>query len=137
MKRPLIWIYNPVVAEICDGIPNSGIVYHCVDDFGAVPCFDKTVIAAGEKRLGKVTQLCFATSPLLRDQMREFFPRVVHEPNVCDQAFFETARQQMAEPLALTAVPRPRLLLVGALSEYKVDYSLMHRDNCALFSGIC
>jgi glycosyltransferase involved in cell wall biosynthesis len=125
MKKPLIWTYNPIVAEICDGIPNSGIVYHCVDDLGAAPCIDETIVAVGEERLGKAAELCFATSPLLRDRMCKLFPRVVYEPNVCDQPFFETARQHLAEPSELAAVPRPRLLFVGALSEYKVDYSLM------------
>jgi glycosyltransferase involved in cell wall biosynthesis len=125
MERPLVWTYNPLVAEICDGIPHSGIVYHCVDDLGAVPHIDRKTIAAGEKALGTVAELCFTTSPLLRDRMRKLFPRVVYEPNVSDQPFFETARSGPAEPPELAALPRPRLLFVGALSEYKVDFSLM------------
>jgi glycosyltransferase involved in cell wall biosynthesis len=125
MSRPLIWTYNPVIADLCAAIPNSGIVYHCVDDLGAAPRIDAAIIAAGEKLLGSVAGLCFTTSTLLRDRMQDLFPRVVYEPNVCDQAFFETARFAPSPPPELASIPRPRLLFVGALSEYKVDYDLM------------
>ncbi|MDR1396730.1 MAG: glycosyltransferase [Desulfarculales bacterium] len=125
MPSPLIWTYNPVIADLCASIPNSGIVYHCVDDLGAAPRIDGAVIAAGEKHLGTVSGLCFATSTLLRERMRGLFPRVFYEPNVCDQAFFETARAMPSPPFDLVGIPRPRILFVGALSEYKVDYSLM------------
>jgi glycosyltransferase involved in cell wall biosynthesis len=125
MRRPLIWTYNPVITDLCASIPNSGIVYHCVDNLGAAPRIDGTLIAAGEERLGKMAELCFTTSAPLRERMRNLFPRVVYEPNVCDQAFFETARAAPVPPAELAGIPRPRMLFVGALSEYKVDYSLM------------
>lgn len=125
MRAPLIWTYNPVITELCAAIPNSGIVYHCVDDLGATPRIDTALIANGEKELGTMARLCFTTSALLRDRMRDLFPHVVYEPNVCDQAFFETARTKPAPPPELAAIPHPRILFVGALSEYKVDYALM------------
>ena len=125
MQRPLIWTYNPLIADICANIPNSGIVYHCVDDLGAAPHIDRATIGIGEEALGKMAELCFTTSPLLLDRMQALFPRVVYEPNVCDQAFFETARTALTEPMELAAIPRPRLLFIGALSEYKLDYSLL------------
>lgn len=125
MRRPLIWTYNPVIANICDQIPNSGIVYHCVDDLGAAPHIDRAAVTSGERALGEAASLCFTTSPLLRDRMQTLFPRVVYEPNVCDYAFFETARTKLAEPPELAAIPHPRLVLIGALSEYKLDYALL------------
>lgn len=125
MRAPLIWTYNPIIADLCASIPNSGIVYHCVDDLGAAPRINNSVISAGEKRLGTLAKVCFATSPLLRDRMANLFPRVVYEPNVCDQAFFATARTMPQPPFELTNIPRPRVLFVGALSEYKVDYHLL------------
>jgi glycosyltransferase involved in cell wall biosynthesis len=125
MRLPLIWTYNPVIADICASIPNSGIVYHCVDDLRAAPRIDETLIADGEKQLGAMAALCFTTSTLLRDRMQKLFPRVVYEPNVCDQALFATARAMPSPPDELADIPRPRMLFVGALSEYKVDYLLM------------
>jgi glycosyltransferase involved in cell wall biosynthesis len=57
--------------------------------------------------------------------MSALFSRAVYEPNVCDQALFATAGLPLTEPAELRSIPRPRLLFVGALSEYKVDFSLM------------
>lgn len=126
MKSPLIWTYNPVIADMCAALPHSGIVYHCVDDLSAAPGIDTPVIRAGEEALGRVAALCFTTSRCLRDRMEPLFPRVEYEPNVCEQAFFATAGLT-AEPAELAAIPHPRLLFVGALSEYKVDFRLMER----------
>lgn len=89
MDRPLIWTYNPVAADLCAALPNSGIVYHCVDDLRAAPHIDPGIIARGEEKLGSVARLCFTTSPLLRDRMSSLFPTVVYEPNVSDQAFLK------------------------------------------------
>lgn len=125
MTRPLIWTYNPVIADMCAALPNSGIVYHCVDDLRASPHIDAATIERGEERLGQVASLCFTTSPLLRERMTSLFPTVVYEPNVADLAFFETARMNPREPFELRSIPHPRLLFVGALSEYKVNFRLM------------
>ncbi len=127
MSAPLIWTYSPVTARLCSELPNSGIVYHCVDDLGAAPRIDGAAVAAGEAHLGTVAELCFATSPLLYERMRPLFRRVVYEPNVCDRSFFETAQEPLSLPEDLAGIPEPRVLFVGALSEYKVDYSLMEK----------
>jgi glycosyltransferase involved in cell wall biosynthesis len=123
MRRPLIWTYNPVIADLCAVLPHSGIVYHCVDDLRASPRIDPEIIDAGERRLGEIADLCFATSPALRDRMRKFFSQVVYDPNCCDAAFFETAADPLLEPGELREIPHPRLLFLGALSAYKVDFA--------------
>jgi glycosyltransferase involved in cell wall biosynthesis len=125
MTRPLIWTYNPVIADLCASLPHSGIVYHCVDDLRAAPRIDAAAIEEGEKRLGRAADLCFATSPLLCERMRALFARTAYEPNVCDQAFFATAGQALPLPPELRDIPRPRLLFVGAVSDYKVDFTLL------------
>lgn len=125
MKQPLVWTYNPTIANLCASLPNSGIVYHCVDDLCAAPHIDAEIIAQGEAELGTVAQICFATFPLLYERMLPLFSKVIYEPNVSDQAFFETARMNPREPAELHSIPHPRLLFVGALSDYKVNFSLM------------
>ncbi|MDR2605335.1 MAG: glycosyltransferase, partial [Desulfovibrio sp.] len=125
MERPLIWTYNPVIADLCASLPHSGIVYHCVDDLRAAPHIDPAAIEEGEARLGRAADLCFTTSALLRDRMRTLFTRVAYEPNVCDRDFFATARQPLPVPPELRNIPRPRLLFVGAVSAYKVDFPLL------------
>jgi hypothetical protein len=125
MSRPLIWTYNPLVAELCAALPHSGIIYHCVDDLRAAPHIDGAAIALGEEKLGRAAGLCFVTSRPLFERMQKIFPKVIYEPNVCEQAFFATAGQGLPEPEELRALPRPRLLFVGALSAYKVDFPLL------------
>jgi hypothetical protein len=65
MEQPLIWTYNPVIADLCAALPRCGLVYHCVDDLAAVPRIDVAVIREGERRLGGIADVCFTTSPLL------------------------------------------------------------------------
>ena len=127
MHRPLIWTYNPIIADLCKSLPHSKIVYHCVDDLRAAPHVDGTAIEQSERETAAITDLCFVTAPKLEERMSSMFKRVVHEPNVCDFAHFSSARKPQPEPEELKAIPRPRLLFVGALSEYKVDFSLMEK----------
>lgn len=125
MERPLIWTYNPVIADLCVTLPNCGIIYHCVDDLKAAPRIDATTVEKAEEKLGAVADLCFVTSPHLVAQMEPLFPKVIYEPNVCDPAFFTVNNVDIPEPLELRDIPHPRLLFVGALSDYKVDFRLM------------
>jgi glycosyltransferase involved in cell wall biosynthesis len=125
MKRPLIWTYNPVIADLCASLPHSGIVYHCVDDLRAAPRIDAAAIEDGERKLGRVADICFTVSSLLRDRMSGIFRKVIYDPNVCDQQFFATAALPLPEPPEVRDIPHPRLLFVGALSSYKVDFALM------------
>jgi len=125
VKRPIIWTYNPTLSSLLKGIPNECIVYHCVDRLQASPHISATVIDEGEKQLSRISSLCFATSEALHDDMKRLFPRVVYEPNVCDRDLFEMARQPLPEPQEMASIPHPRILFVGALSDYKVDYELL------------
>jgi glycosyltransferase involved in cell wall biosynthesis len=125
MHRPLLWTYHPLIEYLCTSLDRCGLVYHCVDDLGAAPYIDAAVIRQGERSLAALADLCFVTSPLLRERMSGLFSKVIYEPNACDQNLFATAGQPLAEPEELRCIPRPRLLFVGALSAYKVDFPLM------------
>lgn len=126
MRRPLVWTYNPTVCRLIDALPHAGVVYHCVDDLGASPGIDAEAIRRGEHELGRRAGLCFATSRPLEKRMRKIFPEVVYEPNGCDSAFFGTTGMAARVPApALDAIAHPRLLFVGALSDYKVDFALL------------
>jgi glycosyltransferase involved in cell wall biosynthesis len=126
IKHPLIWTYNPVIADLCAQLPNCGIVYHCVDDLRAAPRIEAQAIEEGEKRLSNIAKLCFTTSPLLQARMKGLFKQSFYEPNVCDYTLFSSARHR-EEPKDLANIPHPRLLFVGALSDYKVDFALIQK----------
>lgn len=126
MKKPLLWTYNPLTAKLCSKLPRRGVVYHCVDDLGASPRIDPDAIRNGEKELAKVADICFTTSPVLQERMQQLFRNSIYEPNVCEYDVFRAATaRELPEPEELKDIPHPRLLFVGALSEYKVDFSLI------------
>lgn len=126
MKEPLLWTYNPLLSELCMALPHKGIVYHCVDDLGASPHINETTIRDGEKELSKQADICFTTSPELQERMSVLFSNCIYESNVCDYELFHSAvTETYPEPEALKAIPHPRLVFVGALSEYKVNFKLI------------
>ncbi len=125
MRRPLVWLYNPLPADLGVGVGARGLVYHCVDDLAAVPGIDGRTIRQAERRLADVADICFVTSPRLRDTVGTLFKRVAYEPNVCDYDFFRTARLGLSEPGDIRSIPHPRLIFVGALSGFKLDVRLI------------
>ncbi len=126
IKMPVIWTYNPLLFEVCAELPSAGIVYHCVDDLGAAPHIHPQSIYDGEMQLGKIADLCFTTSAALQERMQALFSQCVCEPNVCDYDLFHTAvTEPLEEPEELRFIPHPRLIFIGALSEYKVDFDLI------------
>lgn len=126
MQTPLFWTYNPLLSDLCSSLPHCGVVYHCVDDLRAAPRIDNTAIAEGEQALSRVADICFTTSPALQSRMEKIFRQSVYEPNVCDYELFRSAvLQNIPEPPELEHIPHPRLLFVGALSEYKVNFDLI------------
>ena len=127
INSPIIITYTPVVSELCTRLRNNGIVYHCVDDLGATPGINALTIRQEEKRLAEIADCCFVTSRNLQKMLSPIFRHVEYEPNVCDIALFQQARQHLAEPMDMHAIPRPRLIFIGALSQYKVDFRLMQQ----------
>lgn len=128
MKNPLLWTYNPLLASLCKKLPHSGIVYHCVDDLSAAPRVNAMSILQGERELGEVADLCFTTSPALQQKMEAFFPKAFYEPNVCEYDHFRAATaRELPEPAELAGIPHPRLLFVGAISDYKIDFDLLEK----------
>lgn len=126
MRTPLILTYNPTISSLCASLPHSSVIYHCVDNLCAAPHINSTIISEGERALASVADLCFTTSPLLQERMKLLFARTVYEPNVCDYALFSQARSEcLPEPEAISRIPHPRALFIGALSQYKVDFDLL------------
>lgn len=131
-RRPLVWTYNPLLWELFTRLPRCGLVYHCVDKLKAAPGVDGATIDLAERRLAAMADLCFTTSPALQAHMAGLAKRSIYESNVCDFPHFRQARSPLPEPPELAALPRPRLIFVGALSQYKVDFALMEQVARAL-----
>lgn len=125
-RAPLAWVYNPMAADWLEAVSPAAVLYHCVDDLGAIPGVAAAAIAAAEERLCRRADLVVASSPRLATRLGGLAPGRVHLlPNVVDYDHFARARGAVSLPAELAAIPRPRVGFVGALADYKVDFDLV------------
>jgi glycosyltransferase involved in cell wall biosynthesis len=125
-QSPLLWTYNPLTPRLVDLRTYSQIVYHCVDNIAAQPGMDAMQLATWEERLCRRADLVFVTSRALLESRRPFNPRTIYQPNVVDgQLFTRAAAEGLRTPADCAALASPRLLFVGAISGYKVDFDLL------------
>ena len=102
------------------------LVYHCVDNVGALPGVDGIAFDKAERELLACADQIFATSPALRDRCIAVAPtRTEYFGNVADIDHFAAARQAGSIPADLAAIPRPRLAYIGILSDFKTDFELI------------
>lgn len=124
-EAPLAWVYNPMAVDWLDLLSPSAVLYHCVDELGAIPGVSAETVAAAEERLCRRADLTAATSPRLADRLAGAAEgRICLLPNVVDYDHFAQARSTPA-PAEAAALPRPRIGFVGALADYKVDFELI------------
>lgn len=130
-RSPLLWTYHPFVLEQLvrmrerHGIPLGKLVYHCVDDLSAIPGIDAAAFNAEERRLLAQADAVFTTAQALFEKCRQFNSNVHNFPNVVDFEHFSKAHVAGPIPSELVAIPHPRLIYVGALSDFKVDFALL------------
>jgi hypothetical protein len=124
-SKPLIWTYHPFMLDTVKGLGGSKMVYHCVDDLGAVPMIDSAAVNAAEVELLKACDAVFVTNKNLLDKCRPFNANTHYFPNVVDFEHFSKAHQKGPLPADLAAIPEPRIVYVGVLSDFKVDFKLI------------
>lgn len=129
--QPLIWTYSPASVKVVDYFRKNKIVYHCVDDIAASPGMDAENLNGMEAELAHKSDVVFVTAPALVDKLAPFNDSVFFFNNVADFEHFSTARSGvLVEPKELLSIVHPRVLFIGAISEYKVDFELI--EFCAL-----
>lgn len=126
-KKPLLWTYNPLTLDILDVSFFKFLVYHCVDNIAAQPgMLLSHQIKASESMLCKCSDLVFVTSRALYKKCEPLNIKTVYHTNVVDNEHFSKAVESFQKlPNDLLNIPEPRLLFVGAISAYKVDFSLI------------
>jgi len=140
--RPLIWTYHPFMLEAAEALDPSMIIYHCVDDLGAIPGIDQATFGHAERSLLARADLTFATSHRLQERCAAVAGSRAHYfGNVADVGHFARARHVHDLPPELARIPRPRLGYIGVLSDFKIDFALLetlvsaHRDWHFIFIG--
>ncbi|QCB46336.1 glycosyltransferase [Hydrogenophaga sp. PAMC20947] len=130
-QSPLIWTYHPYVLEVLDLLksrhqqPLGRLVYHCVDDLSAIPGINAEAFSAEERRLLALADATFTTSKTLYAKCNKISERVHNFPNVVDVQHFSRAHDPGDLPSDLSDIPPPRIGYAGALSDFKVDFSLL------------
>ena len=125
-SKPLIWTYHPFMLELLGGVDCGKVVYHCVDDLGAVPMIDSAAVNAAEQKLLKQCDAVFVTNENLLGKCQPFNSNTHFFPNVVDFEHFSKARANGPLPADLAAIPEPRIVYMGVLSDFKVDFKLIY-----------
>ena len=125
-RKSILWTYNPLVRRYINLKYFSAIIYHCVDNISAQPGMDSRLIKTEERKLCEAADHVFVTSPMLYKSLSEWTKCLTYLPNVVDFNHFSTAlTNNLPVPKEYIDVPKPRLLFVGAISSYKVDFDLI------------
>lgn len=126
-KKPLVWTYSPITDEIVDAFPTSMVVYHCVDDLSASPGIDSELIKEKEELLTVKSDIVFTTSQALYERLLKLNKNTYYHNNVCDYKHFVRAKEEtLKKPEELKNITNKKILFIGALSDYKVDFDLIY-----------
>ena len=129
-RSPWLWTYNPLTLRYLQLKGFSLAIYHAVDAVQEQPCMPKALIESEEARLCRSVDQVFTTSPFLAERLSKHTDRICYEANVADRDHFSVALEQRQDPAfvdppELQCIPEPKIGFVGAISSYKLDFSLI------------
>lgn len=124
-EKPLIWTYHPYVGEVLKGVSTGNLIYHCVDDLAAIPGVDAIAFNREEVNLLKKCKAVFTTAAALQEKCLRYNANTYFLPNVVDEIHFGRARSPGKIPSEMEAIPQPRLVYHGVLSDFKVNAELL------------
>lgn len=124
-RDPVVWTYHPYMLDAIATLPRGPLVYHCVDDIAAIPGVDVEAFRNAQQALVGRCEAVFTTAMSLKETCQPFNPNTHFFGNVVDEAHFGEARAEGALPPELAAIPEPRLVYHGVLSDFKVDFPLL------------
>lgn len=112
-------------------------VYHCVDDISAQPGMPKKVIQQEEVKLLKAADIVFTTAITLQQEKSKYNRNTYYFSNVADYDHFHKAvTQEYIRPEDMPDDGKPILGFIGAISSYKLDFSLLTyvADKCPQYN---
>ena len=127
-RSAVLWTYNPLTLLYTNPCLFDALIYHCVDEISAQPGMNKKLIEFQERKLCSLADHVFVTSSSLYSSRSQWTKHITYLPNVVDPDHFSKDRSVSASvPVEFESIPEPRLIFVGALSAYKVDFELIQK----------
>ena len=127
-RSAILWTYNPLSLLYVKPNRFNALIYHCVDEISAQPGMNKKLIQTQERKLCSLADHVFVTSSSLYSSRSRWTKRITYLPNVVDSDHFSKGRLvSTSMPFDFESIPEPRLIFVGALSSYKVDFDLIQK----------
>ena len=129
-RSAILWTYNPLSLLYVKPNLFNGMIYHCVDEISAQPGMNKKLIQAQERKLCSLADHVFVTSSSLYSSRSRWTKHITYLPNVVDSDHFSReylVTSSASIPFEFKTIPEPRLIFVGALSSYKVDFELIQQ----------
>jgi hypothetical protein len=134
-RKTVLWVYNmeiPHLKRYVRGLKHNLLVYDCVDNYAGFPRYNtpkkKLKIQKIENYLAKAADLVFASAPGLYRKHKIANRNTHFTPNVGDyDKFKDTKKHKFKIPADLKEIPEPRVGFIGAVDEYKFDFSLLKK----------
>ena len=128
MRQEWLWTYNPLTTEFFNFSNYQQTIYHCVDEIKAQPGMPVETLESAEKKLASQVDIIFTTSPRLTETRKLWNKNTYYFPNVADYNHFSTARSEQTKiPSDISTIAGPRIGFIGAISGYKVDFTLLRQ----------
>jgi UDP-galactopyranose mutase len=119
------WLYTPMAWPLARSLSPELVVYDCMDELSAFLDAPRQM-REREAELMRSADVVFTGGPSLYRAKRALHPRVRCFPSSVDVRHFRPAREALALPPDLRAIPGPRLGFFGVLDE-RLDLELLEK----------
>ena len=127
-KKEYLWTYNPLTSLYLNIKKFKSSIYHAVDAIEHQPFMPKKHIEKQEIILSKKVDKIFVTSKNIINKLKKHNSNITYFGNVCDYEHFSKALTTHIDniPLDIKCINKPIIGFIGSISEYKLDYKLIH-----------
>ena len=133
-KKEYLWTYNPLTSLYLNIEKFKSSIYHAVDAIEHQPFMPKKHIEKQEIILSKKVDKIFVTSKNIINKLKKHNSNITYFGNVCDYDHFSKALTTNTEniPLDIKCINKPIIGFIGSISEYKLNYKLIHNVASSL-----
>jgi UDP-galactopyranose mutase len=122
-RKPLVWLYTPMMLALSEAFPDAPLVYDCMDDLASF-AFAPPAMRARERELLERAGVVFAGGRSLFEARRERARAVMLFPSGVDIAHFAAAQRIEPHPL-FARLPGPVFGYFGVIDE-RIDVDVLH-----------